>query len=581
MNDPGKKQKRLSAELSSMGKGAEESPAHDLDRNVERNLLRTLIDALPDHIYFKDSKSRFVLGNNEIARYMRVSNPDELVGKTDFDFYPKEMAAPFFSDEQEIIKSGKPLVNKEETSIDPSGKIRWKLTTKVPLKDGKGKVVGLVGMNRDITDRKHTEEELKRAKVAIETSNKCLKYQNEILEQMVQERTKELSLTNLALKQNLALRESENKDIRIMLDSIGDAVIATDAAGHVTRMNTVAEKMTGWSVSEATTVSVFKVLGIDNAAELQKIESSFKSILHHGQASNAFKQISFSAKDGSNHQVNYSGVPIRNLDSSIVGVVLVIRDVTEQLRMEEQLRQTQKMESLGHLASGIAHDLNNMLTGISGNAQIMQQKCGDPEYITRSSKTILAITDSATELMRNLLAFAHKTKIKAAPIDIHACISDAKNILDHSIGKNIQVVLNLNASAAVVHGESALLQNVIINLSLNARDAMPDGGTLTIATDNVIVDQTFCGTSPFELLPGQYIAVIVIDTGQGMSPEVQKRIFEPFFTTKEMGKGTGLGLSAVYGIVKSHKGSVTVRSKLGQGTTFVVYLPLVEARQQA
>jgi signal transduction histidine kinase len=110
---------------------------------------------------------------------------------------------------------------------------------------------------------------------------------------------------------------------------------------------------------------------------------------------------------------------------------------------------------------------------------------------------------------------------------------------------------------------------------------MPDGGTLTITTDNVIVDQKFCGASPFELLPGQYIAVIVIDTGQGMSPEVQKRIFEPFFTTKEMGKGTGLGLSAVYGIVKSHKGSVTVRSKPGQGTTFVVYLPLVEARQQA
>jgi PAS domain S-box-containing protein len=576
MNDPGKKQKPLSAELSSTGKGTEEPTVLGLDRNVERNLLRTLIDTLPDNIYIKDSKSRFVLGNNQIARYMRVESPDELVGKTDFEFYPKEIAAPFFADEQEIIKSGKPLVNKEEISIDPLGRTRWKLTTKVPLRDGKGKIVGLVGMNRDITDRKHVEEELKRAKVAIETSNKCLKYQNEILERAVEERTNELLLTNLALKQNLALRESENKDIRIMLDSIGDAVIVTDAAGHVTRMNTVAEKMTGWSATEATTVSVFKVLGINNATELQKIESSFKSILHHGQASNAFKQISFTAKDGSDHQVNYSGVPIRNLDSSIVGVVLVIRDVTEQLRMEEQLRQTQKMESLGHLASGIAHDLNNMLTGISGNAQIIQQKSDDPEYITKSSKTILAITDSATELMRNLLAFAHKTKIKAAPVDIHACISDAKNILDHSIGKNIQVVLNLNASAAVVHGESALLQNVIINLSLNARDAMPDGGTLTITTDNVIVDQKFCGSSPFELLPGQYIAVIVIDTGQGMSPEVQKRIFEPFFTTKEMGKGTGLGLSAVYGIVKSHKGSVTVRSKPGQGTTFVVYLPLVE-----
>jgi PAS domain S-box-containing protein len=574
MNDPGKK---TNQQVIEMPKGTEEpAAAQDFDGIVERNLLRTLIDTLPDNIYIKDIKSRFVLGNIAIARYMRASNPDELVGKTDFDFYPKEIATPFFADEQEIIKSGKPLVNKEDTSIDPSGQIRWKLTTKVPLIDNKGHIVGLVGMNRDITDRKRAEEELKKAKVGIETANECLKYQNEILEQMVQERTKELSLTNMALKQNLALRESEYEDILIMLNSIGDAVIATDTAGHITRMNTVAEKMTGWSSPEATTVSVFKVLGINNVTELQKIESSFKTILQQGQASNTFKQIGFTAKNGSDHQVNCSGVPIRNLDSSIVGVVLVIRDVTEQQRMEERLRQTQKMESLGHLASGIAHDLNNMMTGISGNAQMIQNKTGDMEYIAKSSKTILSITDSAVELVRNLLAFAHKSKIQAEPIDIHACIGDAKNILDHSIGKKIRVVLNLNASTAVVNGESALLQNVIINLSLNARDAMPDGGTLTIKTDNVMLDQKFCGTSAFDLVPGLYIAVLVLDTGKGMSPEVQKRIFEPFFTTKETGEGTGLGLSAVYGIVKSHKGSVTVHSKPGQGTTFTVYLPLME-----
>jgi len=382
-------------------------------------------------------------------------------------------------------------------------------------------------------------------------------------------------------KQNLALRESENEDIRITLNSIGDAVIATDAAGRVVRMNTVAEKMSGWSSLEATNISLFKVLGITNRAELQKMEQSFTAILRSGQAGDSFKQISFTAKDGAEHLVNYSGAPIRNLDSSIVGVVLVIRDMTEQIRMEEQLRQTQKMESLGQLASGIAHDLNNMLTGISGNAQMMQQMAASPEYVTKSSKTILAITDSATELMRNLLAFSHKTRIQSAPVDVHECIGNVKNILDHSIGKEIEVVLDLKAGSTVVCGESALLQNVVLNLCLNARDAMPGGGKLTIATDNVMLDRIFCTNSPFDLAPGPYIAVRVKDTGMGMSPEVQKRIFEPFFTTKEIGKGTGLGLSAVYGIVKSHKGSVTVSSKLGLGTTFAVYLPTEETRPQA
>ena len=378
--------------------------------------------------------------------------------------------------------------------------------------------------------------------------------------------------------QNFTLRENENEDLRITLNSIGDAVIATDAACRVTRMNTVAEKMTGWSTHEANNISLFKVLGIDNVSEFQKIEQSFKNILHQGQASESFKQISFTAKDGTEHQVNYSGAPIRNLDSSIVGVVLVIRDVTEQHRMEEQLRQTQKMESLGQLASGIAHDLNNLLTGISGNAQMIRQILQNPDEVARCAQTILTITDSATELMHNLLAFAHKTKILATPVDIHTCIADVKNILDHSIEKQIEILLHLKASSSIVCGESALLENVIINLSLNVRDAMPAGGTLTIATDNVMLDEKFCNNSPFDLVPGLYIAVRIRDTGQGMSPEIQKRIFEPFFTTKEIGKGTGLGLSAVYGIVKSHKGSITVQSKLGQGTTFVIYLPVEETK---
>ncbi len=374
-------------------------------------------------------------------------------------------------------------------------------------------------------------------------------------------------------KQSLVLRESGNEDIRIILNSIGDAVIATDAAGVVMHMNMVAEKLTGWSGREAIGSLIFRILGITHDDEISRIKDSFSPILYKGQADSSFNCISITAKNGSRHQINYSGAPIRNINGATTGIVLVIRDLTEQLLMEEQLRQTQKMESLGQLASGITHDLNNMLTGILGYAQMIDKKAAENEELRKYAKSILNIAGSATDLMRSLLTFAHKTAITANLVDIHDCLATANNILIHSIGKRISISLNKNATSPKISGEAALIQNVIINLCLNARDAMPDGGTLTISTGNVVLDQKFCNTSTFEISPGRYVSIEVRDTGRGMSQDVLKHLFEPFFTTKEIGEGTGLGLSAVYGIVKSHKGAVTVHSRPGEGTVFVVYLP--------
>ncbi len=401
---------------------------------------------------------------------------------------------------------------------------------------------------------------------------------NEKFEVITEQLGSSLRTAFLLLKihqQNMALHESEAENIRMILDSIGDAVIATNSDGKITRMNKVAEKLCGATWSETTSSkTLFDLVKVNSEVDYNRMANSFETILTQGQIGNAIKEISITSNDGVIHQVNYSGAPIRNIDNEIVGIVLVIRDMTEQNLLEEQLNQTRKMDSLGKLASGIAHDLNNMLTGISGNAQMLKLKILDQEKVEKATDKILNITETASELMKNLLAFSHKSSIKTINTDIHTCISNSKNILDHSIDKQIDVQINLEASSHFVLGEAALIQNVIINLCINARDAMPNGGVLTISTENAVLDSKYCESTPFEIVPGDYCALTIKDTGMGMTKETIKKIFEPFYTTKSVGKGTGLGLSAVYGIVTNHKGSISISSEVDKGTSFTIYFPV-------
>lgn len=372
--------------------------------------------------------------------------------------------------------------------------------------------------------------------------------------------------------QNNALQESEAENTRIILDSIGDAVIAVDIEGKVTKVNRVAEKLFGYTSKEFKNRNLFTVIKTQNSNNHKRLANTFQSIVEQGIPGDTIEEI-IKTEDGLFHNIDYNGAPIRDINDSVVGVVLVMRDMTEQTFLQDQLNQTRKMDSLGQLASGIAHDLNNMLAGISGNAQMIKIRLEKPEKIISSADTILQITEVASELMRNLLSFSHKSKITSAPVDIHDCIKNSKNILEHSIDKMITVVEDLSASSHTVRGEAALIQNIIINLCINARDAMPDGGTLTISTKDITLNNRDCETSQFEIIPGSYCALAISDTGIGMEKELVDKIFEPFFTTKTIGKGTGLGLSAVYGIVKSHKGSIKIESEPGKGTSFIIYFP--------
>jgi len=245
--------------------------------------------------------------------------------------------------------------------------------------------------------------------------------------------------------------------------------------------------------------------------------------------------------------------------------------------MEEQLRQSEKMQAIGQLAGGIAHDFNNQLAGVLGYADMLENHLED-EKLSRYATSIKKGAKRAAELTKQLLAFSRKGKNLSVPVEIHKVIGEVASILEHSIDKRIKIQQVLKASPAVTVGDPTQLQNAILNIALNARDAMPRGGELIFETDIAEFDEDFCKGHPYEVDAGGYLKISVTDNGCGMDAETQKHIFEPFYTTKEVGKGTGMGLASVYGTVRNHGGSISVYSEVGHGhgTAFRIYLPLAE-----
>ncbi|MCW8130415.1 MAG: response regulator [Planctomycetota bacterium] len=249
------------------------------------------------------------------------------------------------------------------------------------------------------------------------------------------------------------------------------------------------------------------------------------------------------------------------------------RKTEEDLRLkEEELRQSQKLEAIGRLAGGVAHDFNNLLTVIIGRSNLLVMHMKEDDPVRKEIEIVLQASWRASDLTRQLLAFSRQQVLQPKLLDLNRVVSDAERMLQRLIGEDIEFVLDLEANLGRVLADEGQLGQIILNFTVNARDAMPSGGKLVLGTRNVRLDEAHEGG----VLPGEYVVLFVRDTGTGMSPETQKRLFEPFFTTKEPGKGTGLGLSVVYGIVKQSGGSVQVESELGKGSAFSVFLPRAE-----
>jgi PAS domain S-box-containing protein len=284
----------------------------------------------------------------------------------------------------------------------------------------------------------------------------------------------------------------------------------------------------------------------------------------------------FVHKDGSLVSTIMSFRAFRDDHGKVDHGIALIHDVTEQQMLEEQLRQAQKMDSIGQLAGGIAHDFNNMLAGIMGAADMLAAKLSHDEKMMRFLEIILDSSEKAADLTRKLLTFSRKGRVCTTGVDVKRIADEVIAILEHTIDRRICIEKNYCNEDALLQGDPALIQNALLNLSVNARDAMPQGGTITLAVARATLGEAYCRRYSPPLKPGEYVEVSVSDTGTGIDRSIIDHIYEPFFTTKGVGKGTGLGLASVYGTIKDHDGVINVYSEVGKGTVFRIYIPVSE-----
>ena len=356
-----------------------------------------------------------------------------------------------------------------------------------------------------------------------------------------------------------------------IVDFADDAILSKDLEGTILTWNQSAERVYGYSEREAVGKSVAMILP---PGQLHELPDAFRR-LERGERVAHFETKRL-RKDAAVIDVSLTISPIRGADGELVGATTISRDITADIaiakKLEEQHLQEQKLGAIGSLAGGVAHDFNNILTVIRGNAELLLNGPGADAYRDR----VLEI-DKAAELAagvtRQLLAFSRQQVLRTEAVDVNESASATCDLLERIIGEPIRLERRLQADPAVIAIDRTQLQQVVMNLCVNARDAMPDGGTLLVRTENVVLDETYASTH-VEVEPGRYVLVEVTDTGLGMTPDTVARIFDPFFTTKP--DGTGLGLSTVFGVVKQSHGHVTVYSEVGGGTTFKVYLPQID-----
>jgi len=359
------------------------------------------------------------------------------------------------------------------------------------------------------------------------------------------------------------------------LRSIGDAVLTVDTEGLVTFMNPIASALTGWKPDEAEGRGVEEVFDIVNQQSGEPVENPVRKVLREGVVVGLANHTVLIARDGSRYAIADSGAPIVEPSGDLHGVVLVFRDMTQEQALAERLERAQRLESLGQLAGGVAHDFNNLLTVIGSTAEFALGVVGEDSPVRNDLNSLLAATERAVSLTRQLLAFSRRQVMQPRVVRIVEAVNEAQRLLARLLREDVKIVCELDPHTGAVLIDPVQFEQVLVNLAINGGDAMPNGGTLTISTDRIEADLNV------GLAPGHYARVRVADTGCGMNEATITRIFEPFFTTKEAGRGTGLGLSTVHGIVRQSRGDISVESQVGVGSTFTVLLPTTDVVEDA
>ena len=494
---------------------------------------KALLDNIPDAAWLKDKESRFIAVNEALIQLSGYRAAEVLVGKTDFEIWPKKLAETYRSEDQEVILTKKRKII-EQSFVSPSGKITWVEKIKTPILNEKNEVIGTVGISRNITQHKQTEQ---------------------------------------ALRENEKKYQSLYQEFQGILNAIPDILCLISSDLKIVWANKRSAEL--FNKNRLDIIGKYCYQVWHNRTEPCKIcpaQRSFHSRMPEFEEVSSF--------DGRIWELRV--VPIIEDQSEVKGVVELARDISqkktaaqEMSSLQEQLRQAQKMEAIGRLAGGVAHDFNNLLTVIQVNTEISLRELRKDDPLRSKLEEVRNATERAANLTRQLLAFSRRQVLNLKVFDLNFILTDLEKMLHRIIGEEVELVTAFADDLGRVKADPGEIEQVIINLAVNAKDAMPHGGILTIETANAELDKEYARTH-VSILPGSYVMVSITDTGGGMTKEIQEQIFDPFFTTKEKGKGTGLGLSTVYGIIKQSGGDIQVYSEPGKGTTFKLYLPRVD-----
>ena len=497
-------------------------------------LLRTILETASGLIYAKDRDGRMLIANGPTLDL--IGKPlDEVKGKTDVEFLGNRCEAEaVMANDRRVMETGEIQVVEESVGTENDRARIW-LSTKAPMRSVAGEVVGIVGVSQDITQRKRIEEELQQL--------------NATLEARVAERTRERDRT---------------------WNNSQDLLVVVDTDGLFKAVNPAWTTVLGWLAEELTGQGILGFIHPDDLeASRQALVSAATQVLPRFE--NRLRH-----KDGTWRWISWVAAPEAPFIYASGRHVTVEREAAAALaRAEEALRQAQKMEAVGQLTGGIAHDFNNLLTGITGSLELVQRRVASGRFEGLDRYTSAAITSAqrAAALTQRLLAFARRQPLDPKRVEANRLVAGMEDLLRRTLGPTIDLEMVLAGAPWPTLCDPNQLESAVLNLAINARDAMPTGGRLTIETANMLLDDAYARAQGGEVNPGQYVAISVSDTGTGMPPEVIERAFEPFFTTKPTGQGTGLGLSMLYGFVRQSGGHVRIYSEVGTGTTFKVYLP--------
>jgi len=612
-----------------------------------RLMLRTVLDTIPQRVFWKDRNSVFLGCNKPFARDYGFSDAKEMIGKTDYDTVAAPMADRYRADDREVMEANRAKLNYEEPQKKKDESTGWLRMNKVPLHDKDGRVIGVLGTYEDVTELKQAEEVLRESEQRFRSlldnapdaiyvqTKECIAYVNRAMLQLlraerpeqllgqpvldmvapewreiVRERMQQISTKDgplpmleeeylradksrvgvevtavpaifqgdrgaLVFVRDITERKRtaetivyERELLRTLLDLLPDSVYIKDLDSRFLMANkTLAKRFGRDNPAQLIGLSDKDFFPAERAAILRAEEEKVIA----GETINENEE-TFVLPDGQKRTLVVTKVPFRNSQGQICGLVGTGRDVTERKQLEEELRQSQKMEAFGQLAGGVAHDFNNLLTVILGHIALLQlQESLNPDQAAGLVE-IAKAAERAANLTRQLLTFSRRQLFQPKPLDLNEVVANTSKMLQRLIGEHIGLETHFAPGGAPILADGTMMEQILINLAVNSRDAMSKGGRLIIQTAAVVISEADALANP-KARSGAFIRLKVTDTGCGIGPKEMEHIFEPFFTTKEVGKGTGLGLATVFGIVVQHHGWIEVESKVNAGATFYIYLP--------